>query len=174
MKPLISIAGLFFVTLISCKTVTPVQDVKDNLPMSNPDTSGRLSTFNGDTVKYLNNIIRQKQKYIGQPLSLFLSDLETPIISFSGASTLRKSDNSTITLRTSDIGTYYSQYGTNSATAIEIIIDWQSIHPMDSVRAIYEFNKSNGRRPTEWSSRAYAYFSRIIVGNIKLPYNLVK
>lgn len=174
MKRIVFVAVLLLTAFISCKTVNPAQDIKDVPDKNKPDTSGRLSSFNGDTVKYLNNLIRQKEKYIGQRLSLFLADLETPIVSFTGASTLRKSDNSTITLRTRDIGSYYSQLGTNPATAIEIIVEWQSVQPMDSVRALYESNKSNGKRPTEWTTRANEYFGKLIVGNIKLPYNLAK
>ncbi len=174
MKRLISIAGILLVAFVSCKTITPVQDVKDNPLKSNPDTSGRLSTFNGDTVKYLNNLIRQKQKYIGQPLSLFLADLESPIISFVAGSTLNKKENGTISLYTCDQNTYLTKYSNIAASAIEIIVDWQSIHPMDSIRAIRENNKKDGKHPGAWSNQAKDYFSRLIVGNIKLPYYLVK
>lgn len=155
--------GVFFVFL-SCDVGKKAQGTNVT-PTTNTDTIRRLASYNGDTAAYLANMVKNKEKYIGKPLSVFLQELETPIVSFSAPSTLRKTENSSLRLLTNDGVTHYQKLN-NGQAAFEIGIDWKIMQSMEDVKIVKNKNVQEGRSPTEWTRWAKEYFGKNIVGNI--------
>lgn len=170
---LLIITGIFLGTFacFSCKISKPYLQLQTDSKIVS-DTlkdSIRLAVFKGDTIGYLNYLIRNQEKYRGKPLSVFLNDVDLTIMRFSmwpNPKDRRIIYN--IELSANEMG-HPSKIGKNGEIGyIEIGIRWQTYVPYDSIKAINDANGSTDRG--RWSKKAEEYFGKQIVGNLWLNY----
>jgi hypothetical protein len=154
----------------ACSNPKKIVHVPEIYPVKSTDTSGKLSSFDNDTAKYLANLVKNKQKYIDKPLSVFLADLEVPIISFVCGPAEKKAYNAQMMLQTNDGVIHYDKIS-NKQPAFEIYIVWKTLQLMSGVRAVQDDNFKNGKPRYEWSQNAKEYFGQIIVGNMSFTTN---
>lgn len=161
----LTVFGVVFF-LFSCQS-TKINTGENQKPFSDTlQDSSHLAFYKGDTISYVNYIVKNQAKYIGKPLSDLLKDLEIPIHTFS------YSPNQKDRYKITNLTLSTKQYNTPPRIIngydqeIEIGIGWQTFVSPDSIKAI---KKENG--PPDyynWSEKAKGYFGKQIVGNLWL------
>ncbi|SER67092.1 hypothetical protein [Pedobacter rhizosphaerae] len=153
-------------TIISCKSVQQQAKVPElSGRQQNVDIKGykKLETFKGDTPGYLHeNFVKQKQKYINQPLEEILKELEIPIVKY--AFTPNGQDMSTspaIILKIYDERRLI-QIEKNKGNPNILLITWAKPLPIEEAKAILTKSFAN------WDINAKDYYSMKIVGNVQL------
>lgn len=157
--------GILF-NLYSCKSAKTNKSSNQNSSVDTIGDRNRLSFYKGDTVAYINHVVKNQDKYIGKPLSVLLKDLDVPIHTF------YYSPNSNNRYKITNLILETKPYGAPSQIIngenrdLEIGIGWQTFVPTDSIDAI---TKANGSPDSyKWSEKAKAYFGKQIVGNLWL------
>lgn len=151
--------------LFACKSIKTSKGVVQTTHIDSLQDSSRLSFYKGDTVSYINYVVKNQSKYVGKPLSELLKDLEIPIYTFSYSPNSRNRYRITnLTLSAKP----YNSPGIINGVDQEITfgIGWQTFVSPDSIAAI---TKANGLPyPYKWSDKAKEYFGKQIVGNLWL------
>lgn len=144
--------SLLFVNYLCAQTETKVCD--------------RLKQLNNDTLLYLKQeVIAQKQSYIGKPLDSLLKDLPAPVVEYSTG--MHPANRSFLSAK---IYLYFvpaleiAKITGLPKKAFNITITWAS--PLNSndlsAKGIEELYSG------KWNSIAYNYFKEKIIGNIEM------
>ncbi|MFD1258556.1 hypothetical protein ACFQ3S_17250 [Mucilaginibacter terrae] len=136
-----------------------IRTVDPNQPIPNYQS---LSTFNGDTAKYLKvNFIDRQEAYINKKLDVLLKDMEVPITKF--VAVLDQSTFKTSTLVYLNIDNYREQtkkIETKNEPSV-IIINWKKPIAADSTIAIMRSTQGL------WNAAAKQYFGNQTIGSIE-------
>lgn len=130
--------------------------------------SSRLSFYKGDTIAYVNYIVRNQIKYIDHPLSNLLDDLEFEIRQFSFMPNLKNMYRcSTIVLTANSIENpgKPDKNGINQNIAITL-----GFKTPVSVDTIFKIIRNNTPPGNKWSQEANTFFGKQIVGKLLLNY----
>ena len=136
--------------------------------------SNSIAFFKGDTLAYVNNILKNKVKYIGKPLSYLIKDIEYPIKSFTAGSTLDKRISMSISLIADEYNIYRKIGSDRVFEHLVINIDWQTPVSMDSINAIYSANGTSISDRYKWSNKAKVFFGKQIIKDLQLPDYILK
>lgn len=131
--------------------------------------SSKLAFYKGDTIAYVNYIVKNQAKYVGKPLSVLLNDLDFKVHTFG---TTTASNNKLKVFSITLSANPYNQPGKLDKNGInqniELGVGWQTYVPKDSIKAIIVENGPPDYY--KWSKRAEEYFGKQIVGNLWLNY----
>ncbi|MEQ1554707.1 MAG: hypothetical protein ABL929_11040, partial [Ferruginibacter sp.] len=165
MKIISTVLGsLVLMFYYSCKITKPIIDNKpnENTPTEILKDSGRLASYNGDTIGYINYIYKNQIKYIGKPLSELLNDLDFKINQFNYVGPHKRDGKIySVILQANP----YGQNGPLDASKINqnmvLGVGLQTFVLQDSIK---EITAANGTpNYFNWSKKAETYFSKQIV-----------
>ena len=167
------LATYFFISMliVNCNTERKIS-ISQSINNFQKDTLRKLSSFNGDSIAYINYFIEKKQNYIGKPLSAFLNDLDLSVMGFSIAKSFKKSDSPGIDLFLENAVSAMNKGDRVADPSLTITITWQKVQPIDILLQIYSANKRDDLEMHTWSNYAKDYFEKIEIGDIYIPFYL--
>jgi hypothetical protein len=151
--------------LVGCKSVHQQTKVSGGSGDQQRTLVGykNLESYKGDTTAYLyQNFVKQKRKYVNQPLDKILKQLEIPILKYTF--TPNGQDLSTspgIMLKIYDERRLFHMEKTKENPNI-LLITWSKPLPIEEAREVLAKSFAN------WDKNAQQYYSTKMVGNVQI------
>jgi hypothetical protein len=159
---------VFIILAFACKTTRPIVSSASFSKSKGGDTT-KIDTPISDSLSYLKEIVKNRQKYINQPLSVLLGDLKIQVKSYMSDISFTRDLGTGMTISfdgtgiTSNKETGVVGYGEPA----ELYIKWQK--PISKTEARRHLN---GTASGVWTAAEQEYYGKQIVDDVAFQHPL--